>query len=584
MIWRGFVRLAAVSLLAAAVCAQGQSALAGGEFEWRFAIKANQTASSTIAAHNVCRQPHRFEIFAQELPSFMRLQGESGFLVQPSSQHTVPVQFDSTGLSLGMHEGRVTIHCVDCRTEKTCSQDYQRLHIFMTVEASANPAGVLTPQPGNPKNLTGSPTPTPTPGQPAGQTKPPAPPNLPATNPPLAPVPSVVQPNAKKGSYVPGRVLAVISGEANQSAEDAARRLAQAHGLDVVRIDSLRSIHAALVTFSVRQGGDVPGKVAALLPYVLLAQPDFVYETSIDDDEEEEAAPDSINQLQYGPRLIGVDRLRGSVTGQGVKVALIDTGVDTGHPALRGKIAGQVDMTGRGFTADVHATLLAGIICADGKKSGGISGIAPGAEILAVKSCQPLTAHAAAAQCWSMSLARGLDFAIENKASVINMSLGGPPGGEEKLLKRMIDEAVNRGTVVVAAAGNDGADGKPGFPATLSNVVAVTAVDSKDQLYTSATQGDFVDLAAPGVEIVSTSPGGKVLVSSGTSLAAAFLSGTAALAFQQQPRLSPAAMQSLLERTAKDLGPHGRDREFGYGRVDACRAIAELKHDTKMCR
>src|SRR5262249_37636253 len=184
-------------------------------------------------------------------------------------------------------------------------------------------------------------------------------------------------------------------------------------------------------------------------------------------------------------------------------------------------------------------------------------------------SCQPLTAQGAAAQCWSLSLARGLDFAIENKASVINMSLGGPPGSEEKILKRMIEEAVSRGSLVVAAAGNDGADGKPGFPAALSSVVAVTAVDSKDQLSSSATQGDFVDLAAPGVEILSTSPGGKVLVSSGTSLAAAFVSGAAALALQQQPRLSPAAIQALLERTAKDLGPHGRDRQFGYGRVDA---------------
>jgi subtilisin family serine protease len=589
VIRRGLARLAALSLLGASVCAWAQSA-AGGEFEWRFSIKANQTASSNITAHNVCRQPHRFEIVTQELPSFMRLLGAAGFQVQPLGQSMVPVQFDSTGLSLGMHEGRVTIHCLTCRTEKTCSQDYQRLHIFMTVEAPASPAGVPTNPATGLNTLATAPKPTPVPGQaqgvptptPAASPKQTVQPALPTPNLPLVPVPSEVQPNAKRGSYVPGRVLAVISGDAAQSAEDAARKLAQSQGLDLLRVDPLRSIHAALVTFRLRQGNDVPGKVAALLPYVMLAQPDFVYETS--DDEEEEAARDSINELQYGPRLIGVDRLRGSLTGQGVKIALIDTGVDAKHPALHGKIAGEADMTGKGFTADVHATLLAGIISADGKKSGGVSGVAPGAEILAVKSCQPLTAQGAAAQCWSMSLARGLDFAIENKASVINMSLGGPPGTEEKILKRMIEEAVSRGALVVAAAGNDGADGKPGFPAALSSVVAVTAVDSKDQLYSSATQGDFVDLAAPGVEILSTSPGGKVLVSSGTSLAAAFVSGAAALALQQQPRLSPAAVQALLERTAKDLGPHGKDRQFGYGRVDACRAIADLKHDTKLCR
>jgi subtilisin family serine protease len=574
--------MSALCLLTGAALAQAQNPLAaGGEFEWRFSMKANQTASSTIAANNICRQPHRFEIVTQDLPSFMRLQGESGFLVQPLGQHAFPVQFDSHGLSLGLHEGRVIIRCLTCRTEKTCSQDYQRLHIFMTVEGVAAPPS----QPGGPPGQTRTnppvATPTPTAANPKQPAVPPGPPNL-----PLAPLPNMVQPNAKKGSYVPGRVLAVISGDATQSAEAAARKLAQIHGLDVVQVDPLRSIHAALVTFSIRQGNDVPGKVAALLPYVLLAQPDFVYETSADapNEAEAETAADSASQLQYGPRLIGVDRLHGAVTGQGVKIALIDTGVDTGHPALRGRIAEQADMTGNGFTADVHATLLAGIISADGKKSNGISGIAPGASIMAVKSCQPLTVQSAAAQCWSMSLARGLDFAIENKAAVINMSLGGPAGMEEKLLKRMIDEAVGRGALVVAAAGNDGDDGKPGLPAALPNVVAVTAVDSKDQLYPAATQGDFVDLAAPGVEILSTSPGGRLQVSSGTSLAAAFVSGTAALALQQQPHLSASAVQALLERTAKDLGPRGKDPQFGHGRVDACRAIAELKHDSKLCR
>src|SRR5215831_8439547 len=124
---RRLVRIAAAAFLAVAACAHAQSPLAAGEFEWRFSIKANQTASSNITARNVCRQPHRFEIVMQELPPFMRVQGETMFSVPPSGQHMVPVQFDSTGLSPGMHEGRVNIHCLTCRTEKTCSQDYQRL-------------------------------------------------------------------------------------------------------------------------------------------------------------------------------------------------------------------------------------------------------------------------------------------------------------------------------------------------------------------------------------------------------------------------------------------------------------------------
>src|SRR5262249_5193833 len=217
---------------------------------------------------------------------------------------------------------------------------------------------------------------------------------------------------------------------------------------------------------------------------------------------------DTPSALEYGPKLIGADRLRGSVTGKGVKIALIDTGVDTSHPALMGKIAEQSDTTANGFTPDVHATLLAGIIAGETKGRAGISGIAPRATLLAIKACQPLAAHAAAAQCWSRTLARSVDLAIARRAAVINMSLGGPGGVEDPLLKRMVEEAVNRGAFVVAAAGNDGPKGKPGFPAALPNVVAVTAVDSKDHLFASATRGNFVDLAAPGVEIISTSPGG----------------------------------------------------------------------------
>ena len=142
---------------------------------------------------------------------------------------------------------------------------------------------------------------------------------------------------------------------------------------------------------------------------------------------------------------------------------------------------------------------------------------------------------------------------------------------------------MDRGIAVVAAAGNDGPQGRPGFPAALAKVVAVTAVDANEQLYPSATQGNFVQVAAPGVEIVSTGPGGKVMVSSGTSFAAAFVSGTAALLLQQEPQLSPSALQSLLESTAKDLGPAGKDPQFGSGLIDACRAATQLGANGIIC-
>ncbi len=112
-------------------------------------------------------------------------------------------------------------------------------------------------------------------------------------------------------------------------------------------------------------------------------------------------------QLQYGPKLIRADRLHGSVNGEGIKVTLVDTGLDGNHPALKGKVLEQIDMTGKGFTPDTHGTLLAGIVAAEPNNGIGISGVAPRTEILAVKACQPQAPQAVEAECWSLTLAKG---------------------------------------------------------------------------------------------------------------------------------------------------------------------------------
>jgi len=485
---------------------QPAPASSGNEFEWRFSIKTNQAVSSGITADNTCRRRNRFEIDTQHLPLFMRLLAEPSFSVDPNKKHSVPVKFDSTGLSAGKYEGVVVIRCMTCR-ENGCAQDREVLHIYMTVEGAS---GAQT--------------------------------------------------------FVPDRMLVAIPLDSPEALEAAAKKLAGKYGLQLVEMHRLASINAALIVYALPQGADVPAKVAELLPEVLLAEPDYLYRTSGEDAQE----TGSLARLQYGPKLIRADRLRNSLTGKGVRVAIIDSGIDVNHPALKGKVTEQYDATGKGFTPDIHGTLLAGIIASEPRNSGGILGIAPGSAILAIKACQPETPQAIQAQCTSLTLAKGLDFAIQKQVRIVNFSLGGPA---EKLQSLLIDAAVSRGIVVIAAAGNDGPRGQPSFPAALPKVIAVTAVDANEQLYAEATQGDFISLAAPGVEIVSTSPGGKLMVSSGTSFAAAFVSGTAALILEQQPQLSPAALRSLLERTAKDLGPPGKDSQFGSGLVDVCGAV-----------
>ncbi len=274
-------------------------------------------------------------------------------------------------------------------------------------------------------------------------------------------------------------------------------------------------------------------------------------------------------------------RLRGHASGRGVTVALVDTGLDADHARIKSRILEAVDVTGKTFTPDLHGTLLAGIIAAEASDDSGSGGIAPGAQLLAVKACHPDAPRAMEAQCWSLALAKGMDLAIQKGARVINLAIAGP---KDRLLPRLVDVAVSRGSFVVAAAGNDGPAGLPAFPAALDNVAAATAVDAHERLYPRATRGSFVDLSAPGVEILSTAPGGKYLVSSGTSLAAAHVAGAAALLLELWPRLTPFELQSLLEETAKDLGLPGKDPLFGSGLVDVCRAAAKLNSGATLCR
>lgn len=223
--------------------------------------------------------------------------------------------------------------------------------------------------------------------------------------------------------------------------------------------------------------------------------------------------------------------------GEGVRVAVIDTGVDSGHPDLQGRIALRrnfVDDDGRQFDADRHGTEVAGIIAADANNREGIVGVAPGVSIYALKACWQLQPQADAAQCNSFTLAQALTIAIESGARVINLSLGGPA---DPLLTQLLDYARRRGIVVVGAVPPDGrADG---FPVGVPGVIAVDSAEH-------AAAGTA--LRAPGREVLTLTPGGHYDFVSGSSLAAAHVSGAAALLLAADPRLDSAAVYSLLSR------------------------------------
>lgn len=305
-------------------------------------------------------------------------------------------------------------------------------------------------------------------------------------------------------------------------------------------------------------------------PMIALAQKDLAYFTLASHTQ----AADPLAGFNYGPKLSTAERLVGQFSGRDVKVAVIDTGIDGQHPELVGRIAAEQDFTEHGYSADPHGTAVAAIIAAARNNGVGASGVAPEVTILAYKACQPRQPGMMQSRCWSRSLIRALDRAISDNIPLINLSLGGPPS---PILQRLVAEAERRGLLLVAAAGNGGANARPVYPAAWPQTLAVTALGADRQLYRMANRGDYVQLAAPGVDIITAGPGNAQPILSGTSMASAHISGIAAQLKQIAPQMPLAELKSRLLQGTEDLGNPGADPLFGAGLVNACRSAAGLE-------
>jgi len=247
-------------------------------------------------------------------------------------------------------------------------------------------------------------------------------------------------------------------------------------------------------------------------------------------------------------------------SGENVRVAVIDTAIDDTNPALAGVIAGQFDaMPGVPVEKRDHGTSVDGLIAG----VGALEGMAPGARIY----------HARAFEGGKSTMdviLSALDWAADQNVSIINMSFVGP---RNELLGTACRNARALGMVLVAAAGNNGPKAPYGYPAAFDGVLAVTATDAKDQLMPQANRGPYVFISAPGVEMVAPSGAGTDVVT-GTSFAAAIVSGAIANMLHVAPERSADSIEKALAATAKDLGGHGRDSDFGYGLLNAKAAEA----------
>jgi subtilisin family serine protease len=265
---------------------------------------------------------------------------------------------------------------------------------------------------------------------------------------------------------------------------------------------------------------------------------------------------------QYYLSKLHVPEAHRLATGAAVPIAIIDNGIDVSHPELAGVIAGRFDAFDRPEPAAHHGTGMAGAIAAHAR----LTGVAPQARILAVRA---FAAAPASQEATTVTILRGIDWAIAHGARVINMSFAGPRDPE---VAAALEAAAKRGIVLVAAAGNAGPKSPPLFPAADPNVIAVTATDADDNLFIHSNRGRHIAVAAPGVDILVPAPGGTYQFSTGTSVSSALVSGIAALLLELNPRLSPQALKKVMLSTAKDLGPEGRDNQFGAGLADAYHA------------
>ena len=267
---------------------------------------------------------------------------------------------------------------------------------------------------------------------------------------------------------------------------------------------------------------------------------------------------DPLYPLQPSARLWHLDDLHKITTGRRVRVAEIDTSVDVNHPDLTGRVAvARNFVEGRSDVAEWHGTAIAGIIAARADDGIGIAGIAPEAKFLALRACWRATTKSGetAAVCSSFTLAKALQFALDENAQVINLSLGGP---RDRLLERLIDVALSRGITIVSAV--DPKLPKGGFPASHRGVLAVAGDDGHD------VAADI--LLAPGRDIPTTMAGQKWGFVTGSSFAAAHVTGLVALLRDVAPDLRPDQLREAL--APRVLRGTSDDRR---GIVDACEAI-----------
>jgi hypothetical protein len=344
---------------------------------------------------------------------------------------------------------------------------------------------------------------------------------------------------------------------ATSTARARMRALEKEYGLREVSEWPIEPLHMDCAVLKIPEGADRAALLAGMSadPRVKLAEPLQTYSTRT-------GYNDPYLELQRGFRQMDVIDAHSWSSGQGVKVAIIDTGADTQHEDLRGRIAAAdnfVDSDTEQFRRDRHGTEMAGVIAAVANNHEGIVGVAPDARLLLFKACWQLHIEADAASCNSFTLARALVAAMDAHVQVVNLSLVGP---DDPLLRSLIQAGMRRGILFVGAA-SDTADGRRG----LSQLPGIIEVASAERRSPSDAA-----VYAPGNDILTLMPGGHYDFASGDSIATAEVTGVVALLLAENHNLTASATSKLL----RDTSTRAKAPTDGTGYVDACAAVVAL--------
>jgi subtilisin family serine protease len=367
------------------------------------------------------------------------------------------------------------------------------------------------------------------------------------------------------GEYAPNQILVRFKPGTKPEKE---KEIKDKNGLE--QIDEIKQIETRIL--KIKDGGNVAAKKKALSKnkHVLYAEPNYVRKANITPND-----PYWANQQKYMGSIsapTGWDITTGS---NSQVIAILDTGVNMTHPDLKGRFVQGWDCANADNDPSDdhgHGTFVAGAAAATGNNIEGIAGVNWGARIMPVKVLG--SNGASVGSC----VTKGIIWAADNGAQVINMSLGGLTYLESQ--KSACDYAISKGVVVVASAGNGGVSPVE-YPAAYSSVVAVGGLSTSDTIASWSAYGPELELTAPGSWVQTTNKDGLYSYASGTSIAAPFVAGLSALVMsQQQSPLSNTQIRDIMKSTATDMGDPGFDIHYGYGRINMEAALKKANGGT----